>query len=330
MKTARVTYHLRLDKLSPATGEAPIYCRITVDGKRANFSINRSVAPLRWEQTTKLDKARKQEDRELSFYMDSIRSRIKEIERELIDSRTPITAEIIKNIYCGKEEKSKTIVEVFEWHNMKFQELVQIGERSEGTLDRFKQVFKHLKAFMKFQYNKSDFHLSELEYSFVTNFDHYLRTMRPCKNNSAVKYVRNFRKIIKMAVEEGWMASDPFVRYKGKVKAVSRDYLTPEEIVVVMKKEIFIERLEKIKDIFLFSVFTGYPYCEVKKLTYKDIRRHIDGELWIFTDRTKTGVKENVMLLDPALNLIDKYRSHPECISKGVLFPVPSNQWKFR
>ena len=93
MKTARPTFHLRLDKLNSETGEAPIYCRITVDGKRSNFSINRTVAPERWKQTDKLQKARKQEVRELAYYMDSIKSKIKEIERHLIDSKIPITAD---------------------------------------------------------------------------------------------------------------------------------------------------------------------------------------------------------------------------------------------
>lgn len=326
MKTARVTYHLRLDKLNQQTGEAPIYCRITVDGKRANFSINRSVDPQRWEQTNQLQKARKQEDRELSFYMDSIRARIKEIERTLIDSKTPITADNIKNAYSGKEEKSKSLIDVFEWHNRKFQDMVISDKASQGTLDRYTQVLKHLKEFLRYQFNKSDLYLSDLEYSFITQFDHYFRTKRRCNNNSTVKYIRNFRKIIKLAVLEGWLDYDPFVRYQGRVSQTKRDFLTPDEIEIIRNKNIPVPRLDTVRDIFLFSIFTGYAYAEVKKLSYSHIQRHIDGELWIFTSRTKTKVDENVMLLHPALELIDKYRKHPACVASGRLFPVPSNQ----
>ena len=334
MQIAKVNFYLKTDKLSKTTGEAPIYCRITVGGKRANISINRSVQPQRWKETDKLRTARKAEDRELSNFMESIRNRIREVERELIDNKIPNTSENIKNAFGGNTKKSKSLIEVFELHNANFQELVIAGEGADGTLDRYKQVLNHLKAFLKFQYNRSDIFLDELEYNFITNFDHYLRTerknvkgrIRKCGNNSTVKYIRNFRKIIKWAVDEGWIQYDLFAKYKGKVRETEKVYLTPEEIECIQNKEITVQRLSLVRDIFLFSVFTGYAYSDTKKLTYKDIKRHIDGEQWIFTNRLKTKVKENVMLLYPAVQLIEKYKSHPVCIQKGVLFPIPTNQ----
>lgn len=276
MKTSKITFHLRLDKLNRDSGEAPIYGRITVNCKRANFSINRWVKPDRWKQTNKLQNARKQEDRELNFYIESIRSRIKEIDRVLIDANIPITAEKIKNSFSGNEKKSKTVVEVFEWHNKKFKELVIISENAEGTLDRYKQVLKHIKEFIKFLYKKSDFCIVELEYSFITNFDHYLRTVKKCNNNTTVKYVRNFRKTIKLAVDEGWLKYDLFAKYKVKVKEKDREYLTPEEIDLIQNKDISIARLNVIRDIFLFSIYTGYAFDNVKKLRYDDIKKHGD------------------------------------------------------
>lgn len=272
MKTAKVNFHLKCEKANKVTGEAPIYCRITVDGKRSNISINRSIHPQRWEETDNLRNARKKEDRELNFYMESIKSKIKEIERELLDQKIPITSENIKNLYSGNTQKSKSLIEVFEWHNKKFQELVLSEEAAAGTLDRYKQVLKHLKAFLKLQYKRTDILLDELEYSFITNFDHYLRTEKKndrgaitkCGNNSTVKYIRNFRKIIKRAVDEGWLEYDLFARYKGKVREIEREFLTPEEIEIIQNKEIDIPRLSVIRDIFCFSIFTGYAYSDVK------------------------------------------------------------------
>lgn len=334
MKTAKVIFYLKLDKVNQETGEAPIYGRITVSGKRSNISINRWVDPKRWAETNKLQKARKNEDKELIAYMDSIRLRIKEIERELFDSKIPITSENIKNAFSGNTKKSKSLIEVIEWHNARFKELVLAGEAADGTLDRYKQVLNHIKAFLKHQYNRTDIFLDELEFSFITNFDHYLRMerindkgrKRKCGNNSTVKYVRNFRKIIKIAVDEGWLLYDLFAKYKGKVRETEKVFLTPEEIECVRKKEITIQRLSVVRDVFLFSIYTGYAYSDTKKLTYADVRRHIDGELWIFTKRLKTKVNENVMLLYPAIQLIEKYKSHPVCMQKGVLFPIPTNQ----
>ncbi len=204
MKTAKVIFYLKPDKANPETGEQPIYCRITVDSKRSNISINRSVHPNRWKETDKLQKARKNGDKELNFYMESIRSRIKEIERELIDSKTPVTSENIKNAYTGNTSKSKSLIEVFEWYNKNLLDQVDSEERSSGTHDRYECVLNHLKKFLKYQYKRTDMYLDELTFPFITNFEHYLRKERinergcidKCGNNSAVKYMQNFRKVI--------------------------------------------------------------------------------------------------------------------------------------
>jgi len=334
MQTAKVSFYLKFDKIKTETGEAPIYCRITVNGIRSNISINRWVHPDRWVETDMLRKARKKEDQELHFYMESIRSRIKGIERELLDNRIPITSENIKKAYSGKANKSKTLIDAIEWHNTQFKKTVDAEMATKATLKRYETVKKHVISFLQFQFPKSDLPLEELEENFITNFELFLRSerkdargsLKKCANNSAVKYIRNFRKIIKMVVKAKWLKHDPFTAYDGKVRESSRPFLTPDEIELIRNKKIDVPRLEVIRDIFCFSIFTGYAYSDVKKLTYNDIHRHIDGELWIFTDRQKTKVEENVLLLDPAIQLIEKYRSHPVCLKKGVLFPVPSNQ----
>lgn len=91
--------------------------------------------------------------------MESMRARIKEIERELIDSKTSITSENIKNLYTGNTFKSKTVIKVFEWHNETFQDMVDSEERTSGTLDRYKCVLRHLKEFIKCRYKRSDMYL---------------------------------------------------------------------------------------------------------------------------------------------------------------------------
>ena len=326
VRTVKINFYLRMERFNPETKEAPIYARITVGGKRLNFAINRMVNPERWEQTNKLEKARKAEDRELGFYLESIRTRIQQIERELLEEKIPITAENILNTFTGKNKKTKTLLEVFEYHNRNFNALVQSGQASDGTLKRYTTVLKHLKEFLHFQYNRNDILLEELEYSFVTHLDFYFRTERKCNNNSSVKYIRNFRKIIKVAIEEGWLKYDVFSKYKGRLIEVTKSYLTPDEIEAIQEKEISIKRIAVIRDIFLFSVYTGYAYSDVQELTYNHIFKHIDNQLWIFKKRKKTGIDENVMLLQPALDLIEKYKQHPKCIAKGVLFPVPTNQ----
>jgi integrase len=330
MKTAKLIFFLRKDKMNKTTLECPIEARITVAGKRAKFSINRKITYERWKSSNRLIKARKPEDKELLNFIESIKYRIQCLEREFIEANEIITAERLRDAYNGKEvsskQNTKTVIKVFENHNKQFAALVKSEVNAKGTLDRYEQALTHVKDFMKWQYQKDDFNLCDLKSSFIKDFDFYLRTERRCGNNSTVKYVRNFRKIIKHAVIDELIDADPFAAYQGKIIKVTRQYLTPEEIYMIEKKNFLVERLNVVKDIFIFSVYTGYAYCEVKKLTPQDLVEHSDGEKWIFTTRTKTKVPENMMLFPEAVEILKKYKNHPLCIKNNRLLPVPSNQ----
>lgn len=333
MKTAKVIFYLKADKEKKDSGEQPIYCRITVDGKRVNISINRWVDPVRWKDTNKLQNARNTKDKELNFYMESIRSRIKEIERELLDSRTLITSENIKNVFTGKVKKSKTLIEGFDCFIAKYEVLVENKNKSRETLEKYIRFKKHLKTFMKLKYNKSDFYMEEIDENFIDEFDLYLRSERidedgkshKCNNNSTVKYISNLRTIILEAIRKKWIKNDVCANYQGKLEEVDRVFLTPEEIDRLENKQFGTDRLNVLRDVFMFSVYTGYAYKDVKDLTYSQLQQ-MDKRLWVFKRRQKSKTKSNQMILYPALDLIDKYRNHPKCKAKGVLFPVISNQ----
>lgn len=87
-----------------------------------------------------------------------------------------------------------------------------------------------------------------------------------------------------------------------------------------------IERIAQVRDIFLFSCYTGLAYIDTKNLTHSNIRIGIDGNKWIFTSRQKTKSISNIPLLSQAENIIEKYKTDPHCINSGSLLPVLSNQ----
>lgn len=127
-------------------------------------------------------------------------------------------------------------------------------------------------------------------------------------------------------MSNGWLSKDPFLSYKAKLKVVERPYLTKEEIQAIYEKEFASERLNQVRDIFLFSCYTGLAYVDVKKLSKSHVNIGIDGDRWIFTHRQKTDTSTRVPLLPLAQELILKYEGHPECVNSNVLFPVLSNQ----
>jgi len=85
------------------------------------------------------------------------------------------------------------------------------------------------------------------------------------------------------------------------------------------------QRLEHVRDCFVFCCFTGLAYTDVKKLTHDDFVTGIDGELWINTKRTKTKTKSNIPVLPTALMILEKYEDSPHLVNNKVL-PVLTNQ----
>jgi len=322
--TFSIKFYIKKSKIKKS-GEAPIYTRVTVNGKRVEISINRTIRLDKWDNRRGYARGTTEYARSLNAYIDTVRNKLYENQRNLIEKNKDITAETIKNAFLNKGDSSKTFVEVFEYHNKRIAAMVG-KEYAQGTLQRYQTSLKHVIEFMQHQYRISDIPLSQLTYQFIGDLDFYLRTVRKCGNNSTVKYIRNIRKIIRIAVDNDWLDKDPFTRYKGTIKPVEREFLTEEELQTIQEKEFTIERLEVVRDIFIFSCYTGYSYAEVQKLSTEDIVTGIDGEKWIHTYRQKTKIKSNVPLLPTALEIIKKYKDHPECKIADKLFPVRTNQ----
>jgi site-specific recombinase XerD len=98
------------------------------------------------------------------------------------------------------------------------------------------------------------------------------------------------------------------------------------ELHSIQEKKFTIERLEHVRDLFIFSCYTGLAYIDIYNLTANNISIGIDGEKWIFTQRQKTETASRIPLLQPALDILNKYANHPAAASKKKLLPVPSNQ----
>ncbi|NCU04865.1 MAG: site-specific integrase, partial [Chitinophagaceae bacterium] len=199
-------------------------------------------------------------------------------------------------------------------------------EYAEGTLERFRITLSHLNAFLQWKYNLKDVELRQINHEFVTDFDFYIRSVRKCANNTAVKYSKYFQKIIRICIANGWMEKDPFINFKVKLKVVDRAFLSEEELEAIQTKEFESVRLSQVRDIFIFSCFTGLAYADVLKLTSGHVSTGIDGEKWLFVNRTKTDTPSRVPLLPVPLEIIEKYSTDPVCKNKGKLLPVSSNQ----
>jgi len=305
-------------------GTMPIYVRITVNKQRAEFGLQKSIEEDQWHSEKGYAIGASKPARELNSYLDFVKSKMLIKKREMEEVGRIITALTLRNHYRGIEDSGKTILEVFSDHNEKCVGLVNI-DFAPGTVERYKTCYKHVQEFIKQKYKREDLPLYEVTPMFISNFEYYLKTSRSCCNNTATKYLKNFKKITRIAIANGWMKSDPFVNMKFHLDDVDMDFLDERELNTLLNKRFDFERLQQVKDAYLFCCFTGLAFVDVKSLSLSDIETKGDT-IWIKKRRQKTKNWCHVPLLPPAVQLIEKYKSHPHCIKKGVLLPVPSNQ----
>lgn len=309
-----------------AHGLVPIYHRTTINGKRLDKSTGKYIDPTKWSTEASRMKGTSEEARTINSHLDSLIAKNFSIEKKLIAVDKDITAEVFNNVLTGKTEKQRTLVPIFQNHNDQIEALVKTEEYSPGTLERYKTSLSHTKEFIKWKFNISDINIKDIDLAFITDYDFYLRTVRKCSNNTTVKYIKNFKKIIQICLDNRWIVESPFVNYKGKIKEVERDFLTESEIETIYNKKFHCERLIQVRDIFIFCCFTGLAYIDVKQLTSDHIGIGIDGNKWIFKNRQKTDTSSKIPLLPIPEEIMAKYASHPKCINEETILPVLSNQ----
>jgi site-specific recombinase XerD len=308
-----------------ANGLIPVYTRITVNGKRIELSSNRFVVISKWSTEAGKMKGSSEEARSINNYLDLLKIQILDAQMELIHKKMPITTETLKSKLLGVDERARMLIPIFKDHNNKIKELVG-KEYAPGTLERYTTSLKHTIEFMQWKYNVSDIDITKIDHAFVIDYEFWLRSVRNFANNTAVKYIKNFNKIIKLCLANNWLDKNQFANYKSKVKEVERVYLSECEIQSIIEKDFKTERLSLVRDIFLFSCFTGLAYIDVKNLTKSHISYGIDGEKWIFTHRQKTESASKIPILPVNQMIIDKYQNHPQSNNQEKLLPILSNQ----
>ena len=322
--TVSVLFYIKRAKVNNE-GICPIYVRVTIQSKRFEFSANKYVNPERWSVEGTKVKGGNEETRTINSHLDYLKNQVLEAEKRLFKKDTKVTSENLKKELFGIAETKRMLIPIFQDHNNRIKELVG-KEYAPGTLERYKTSLSHTIEFLEWKYSISDIEINKIDYAFVTDYEFFLRSVRNCANNTAVKYIKNFNKIIKLCLANDWMDKNPFANYKSKVKEVERVYLSEEEIQSIINKDFKNERLSLVRDIFLFSCFTGLAYIDVKNLTKSHISIGIDGDKWIFTHRQKTETASKIPILPVTQIIINKYADHPQSVNEEKLLPILSNQ----
>jgi len=319
--TFKVLFYLKRNAIRK-DGKMPIVTRVTVDGIIAQFNTKLEIQPNYWSVKTGKVIGHPSDSKQHNAQLEEIKASLHSIYHELQRKDNYVTAEKVKNEFLGISEHHETLLSLFQKHNEDVKKLIGVS-KSAGTYQKYEVTRRHLQKFMQLKYQITDISLKEIKHLFVTDFEIYLLTTAACNTNTTAKFMQFFKRIILIARNNGLIATDPFANYKIRLISVDRGYLTQEDVEKILKKEFAIKRLELVRDIFIFSCFTGLSYIDVKNLTNKEIRISFDNNLWIMTKRQKTKVDSNILLLDVPKMIIEKYKG--KSINDQVL-PILSNQ----
>ena len=301
-----------------------IYLRVTIDSERFEVSTQRYVEKAKWSSVAGKVKGNTEDVRTINQYLDSLKQKVYDYQKRITHEGKVFSKETLRLKWYGIEERTHTLVEVFKNHNHQLQALIG-KDCSRATFGKYRTTLDHIISFLKWKFKRSDIEICNIGYSFITDFEFWLKSVKNCNHNTAIKYISNLRKIINVCLKNGWLSKDPFVGFKMTKKEVLREILTEEELQTLISKEFQNTRIRQVRDIFIFSCFTGLAYIDAKRLKRSEIVVGIDGERWIYTRRKKTDSATRIPLLPVVLEILDIYKDHPQCLNQDSLLPVPSN-----
>ncbi len=323
--TFSILFWLKLSKAS--NGKAPLYARITVNGQRAEISLKRKITIEHWCPVKSRMKGTKEESRAINSFLDQVSSEIYQANNELKSEEKFITAHTIKARFLKEDQQNFTINDIIGYHNEDM-----LGKLKHGTQKNYYTTQAYITDFLFTKYKVTNIYLKQLYYNFILKFETYLKAHKPVDhhkpmgNNTVMKHIERFRKMITLAYKLDWIEKDPFINFDAKFDKVERNFLSESELEAIEEKHFSIERLCFVRDMFVFACYTGLSYIDAISLQPSDILHGIDGELWIVTNRIKTDNPLKIPILPKALELINKYKKHPKALANGTVFPKISNQ----
>ena len=301
-------------------GTVPVMGRITVDGTQTQFSCKITIDPKVWDTKSGRATGRSAAAIEANRMLDNMRVSINKHYREIMDRDNYVTAEKVKNAFLGLEHRCHTLMQVFKQHNEDYKKQYEAGLKSKSSYMKYVNVYQHLEDFLYQRYHIKDIALKELTPAFITDFDMFLRTEKHCCNNTVWIYTCPLRTMVSIAINNEWLTRDPFREYEIKKEETRRGFLTKDEIRQLMDGKLKNAKQELYRDLFVFCIFTGLSFSDMRNLSEENIRTYFDEHLWISINRQKTGVQSNIRLLDIPKKILEKYRGLRE---DGKIFSVP-------
>jgi site-specific recombinase XerD len=306
-------------------GLSPVFLRLTVNGIKTEVSTGIHIGPNQWNSKKGCVRGCSDEAIVWNNKLKRLQADVLKICNDLEQAGVPLSPEGVKNRVLGITPVHRmSLLYALRYHNDLFKEKLGV-EKSHATHIKFESLRNKVTAFIRSEYKRSDLFLKELNHQFIIKFEAYLKLEVKIAHNTAMKYIQQLKKIIHLSMAHGWLQQNPFQNLKCTFVPVERGYLTLREIQCILEKRFTVQRLEDVKNVFLFSCYTGLAYSDISTLSQKHYIQKDDGSLWIIMHRRKTGTRSPIPLLPQAQKILNKYLQTIQ-ERNGALLPVISNQ----
>jgi site-specific recombinase XerD len=320
-----IHFTIRSDK--EKDGKSPIYACITVNRKKCFFAVKQNTDSKSWDMRKGACKGSKDQILAINGYLENLRRALGNIYQQMLLKGLYITPEAVRDAYFNKDVDVYKLSDLFKYHNE-----TALATIKPITLKHYFVTQRYLIKFVRKQFKKDDLYLHELSFKFIKDFENFLYNhkpadhQKPIKTNGVVKHMVRINKMIGLAVKLEWLDKNPFARYSIKAQKVSRDCLSQSELINIENKVFTVERINLVRDLFVFSCYTGLAYIDVFNLTPANLIEKSTNNIWIATNRQKTNEPVRVPLLPKALAIVEKYKGHPQALAEGKVLPTLSNQ----
>lgn len=302
----------------------PVYLRVAHNYDKFSRATGIRIPAADWDKKAMRIRGISQEAITANATLDSLKVKVLQIINQLNVSGKPYNIHTIQKTLEGNEISQLTILKVYDEQLTEMKKL-KGKDFTPATIIKYANTYLRLKQFIKFKYHRNDMFLYELNFQFMSGFESFLKQKFNNSTNTCYKHYQRFTRVIHKAMHKGYIEKYPFENYKIKLQKKKIQYLTQEEIDRIDQTNFQVERLNVIRDIFVFCIYTGLAFAEVESLTPEHVTIGMDGELWLNIHRKKTKKDYQVPLLPRALEILEKYKNHPLCLKKGKCLAVPSN-----
>lgn len=318
MQKVRLGYFLYSTKASKKD-QIPVYVKVRVNSTVTSIATGCSIPHELWDKETKRVKGSSQiaiqTNNRLKLIEDEVYSHAFALER----SGKILTAQILKDHVLGKNKKPTVRDSMHDYTSM-IRSLIG-NKYSSKTLEKYKQTQLRIIEFMENELKIQDLNLISLNDSFLYDFEHFLRRVHHNNQNTCAKHFQRFTTMIRYALQRGTIEKYPFAEYKIRPVQKEVTFLNNDEIDMLRNTDLG-ETLNKVRDCFMFAIFTGLAYRELANLHADHIVQGYDGEQWLKYRRQKTKKEVLIPLLPQAKEILERYNSNG---FKGKLLPIISN-----